>query len=186
MTKKIFMLVCVSVCVCVYVCVSFSVHLENQPASCDRSLVGWRITSKDNKLWMVSIKLMLSLSKSKIVIMLPDKLIPWSCIVCREEAIARQTRSNTGYMNLVRENFFSVRVPPIWNSLPDDIKKKVDNPVIQKPVRHLGQAEWSPSEQQSALNQTSSQPCLLNNVPPFNTSTWYWDNEAREEEAYLD
>ena len=44
---------------------------------------------------------------------------------------ARQTRSNTGYMNLersfartqVRENFFSVRVPPIWNSLPDDIKK---------------------------------------------------------------
>ena len=44
---------------------------------------------------------------------------------------ARQTRSNTDYMNLersfartqVRENFFSVRVPPIWNSLPDDIKK---------------------------------------------------------------
>ena len=44
---------------------------------------------------------------------------------------ARQTRSNIGYMNLersfartqVRENFFSVRVPPIWNSLPDDIKK---------------------------------------------------------------
>ena len=44
---------------------------------------------------------------------------------------AWQTRSNTGYMNLersfartqVRENFFSVRVPPIWNSLPDDIKK---------------------------------------------------------------
>ena len=39
--------------------------------------------------------------------------------------------NNIGYMNLersfartqVRENFFSIKVPPIWNSLPDDIKK---------------------------------------------------------------
>ena len=44
---------------------------------------------------------------------------------------ARHTRNNAGYLNLarnesktnVRKNFFSSRVPPVWNSLPDELKK---------------------------------------------------------------
>lgn len=56
-----------------------------------------------------------------------DPSIWFNCI----PATARQTRNTAGYMNLerlqartqIRENFFSVRVPPVWNSLPDEVKK---------------------------------------------------------------
>ena len=44
---------------------------------------------------------------------------------------ARHTRNNAGHLNLernegrtvIRRNFFSCRVPPIWNNLPDEIKQ---------------------------------------------------------------
>ena len=125
--------------------------------------VSWLLPTEQLR-WMLCPKLAISFLKSYVEVLLSfEPICPcsvnWLIGVCHSFLLEQYLIYFTYFFSLKDQE--KKRTSGILYHISLH-QKKQDNPIIQKSVRHLGQAERSPSEQQSALNQTSSQPSLLN------------------------